>query len=735
MPIRSRIKGSDLYLRQSEELMQNVKQLSGTARVLLLGWTLLCVGIFIAFPGRVSYIHWSNLIDFPRIITEIQRINFIQYLLDSTKAIAGVALFSVSCASLGLFILHFLKEKPFEQHYTGLDWFAYLGTGFIIGHGIFALLFMTLAGLYKITSVEVGISLFLGFILGFRHLKALLFRIYSRVKAGKNHFSLRTYDKILIGLACSILFLSLFLSTARISYDASAIYFSDAKITALTGRIHFFTNDTFVASVFQTAIQFTALIQLFGDQAARLFSWICGATIIIFALALAEKLELSGRAKILSLAMLISSTSFLDLLGDGKVDLISFMPALAAVYWMVARFRRQGQDKSGLLIIGFLSGLSIVARPFNAFLLAIFILLFYFQTVLLQKDKNKTARNKLPHFLQTLIWISIGAVGLGIYHLFANWMIFRDPFAFMSSVSNINPATGPWNYKPGQLLTVRLLYPLAVSFDNTPQSLGNISPLFIAFLPALFLGSIREKIGLKKITGIILSASIVTLIAWIFTFFTVTEIRYVFFLWIILYYPVSELLAALLNNSDRYFNYFESGLVIALLIFINLRTIFISINAYSPIDSQGNPHCYDKVFCEYLAPINQTAGQGDRVLTLGAYRYYLRTDLFSCSTNNEEYSLLHDLSHQNPDAFWAEVYREGYSYIAYENEYTVRHLQFGMIPSPNNTPSWMQLQPLYGRSGDAVISYQIKVTNPPIEKEESCRRNADGVWQVTNTLQ
>ena len=713
--------------------MQNTKLPSRINRDLILAWSTLCIFVFIVFPGRASFIYWSNLVDLPFLLKKFQRIDLIFYSINLLGAFVGVVLFSIAYVSLGLFVIKSLNGKIFERLPSDLARSAYLGTGFLVGHGIFSLLFITLAGLYRITSTEVIISLSLGFLLGLRQLKAPGVWIHSKIKAWKMDFAAPSRDGILIGLVCCALFFSLFLSAARISYDSTAIYFSDAKITALTGQLRFFTNDTFVASVFQTAIQFTALIQVFGDQAARLFSWVCGIVVIIFSLALAEELGLSKQARVLLAAMLVSSTAFLDLFGDGKVDLISFAPAISALYWMVVQYRSQRQDKFYFLLIGFLSGLSIVARLFNAFLLAVFIFLFYSQTAVFQKDSTATLANKLSKFLQILGWISAGAIGLGIFHLFVNWMIFQNPFAFISNIANINPATGPWDYNPKQLLATRLLYPFVVSFKNTPQSLGNISPLFVVSLPIFFLKDIRNSVKLQAITKIVLFAAAVSLILWIFVFFTITEIRYVFFLWIILYYPASEFLAAFLNSHDRYFNYLQFGLIALLLVFINFRAAFISIDAYSPVDSRGNPHCYDRIFCEYLAPINQNAGQGDRVLTLGAYRYYLRTDLFSCSTTDQEYGVLRDLSYRKDSgAFWTEVYRRGFKYIAYENDYTIRHLRFGMIPGPQNMPDWIQLQPLYGNDRNVVIAYRISAINPPIKEERTCQQNANGVWTATD---
>jgi hypothetical protein len=324
----------------------------------------------------------------------------------------------------------------------------------------------------------------------------------------------------------------------------------------------------------------------------------------------------------------------------------------------------------------------------------------------------------------------MGAIGLGIYHLFANWMILGNALGFLSSISKINQANGPWDADPNQLLALRLLYPLVTAFRNTPQSLGNISPMVVAFLPALFMPSIRKSIKVSNELGGLSVISAITLLIWIFSVFTVVEIRYVMFLWIILFMPVAEIISNIFEDNDAVFKNIGAGTVFVLLAFIIFRTVFMSLNTYSPLDRRGNPQCYDFLLCNYLRSINEEASPGDRVLTLSAYRYYLRTDLFACSTTHEEYDILQELSYKNPEGFWAEVYRQGYQYIAYENDYTTRHLEFGLTPAPQNTPGWITLERMDKSPTDLVTAYKVNIVGDvPAAREKYCIKN-NGVWLV-----
>lgn len=171
-------------------------------------------------------------------------------------------------------------------------------------------------------------------------------------------------------------------------------------------------------------------------------------------------------------------------------------------------------------------------------------------------------------------------------------------------------------------------------------------------------------------------------------------------------------------------------MIAILMAFSIARVALISINTYSPLDMQGNPQCNNFIFCDFLKPVNDTAPRGVRILTLNAFRYYLRTDLFTCSTVSDEYQALRQTSLQSADAFWEEVYRQGYGYIAFENEYTTRHLHIEFSSAVGNIPSWMELVQIYESPGKEVAAYKINIIGDvPVPREKTCMQN-NGVWKV-----
>ena len=698
--------------------MQTSRRFPDISITFSLLWIISVLSIFVYFPARISYLQWSNLRDLPLFFDKTGQINIAQFSLDVLAAFTGLIFFSLAATSLGFFLMRISKlNKTLNLSPT----LPILATYFLVGHGILSLVFYTLAGLYKITSPITVFILLVALLSGAKGLITTIKALFHLPRLENKQ------EQILFWVSVLITFSTLLLTSARISYDSSAIYFSDAKITAYTGQIYFFTNDTFVASVFQTAIQFAVMIQAFGDQSARMLSWIFGLVIIIISLALGKEVGLSKTAKLFLLILLLTSTSFVDLFGDGKVDLMSTAPAIAAIYWITIQNKAQSTNKSVFILIGFLAGLAIVGRPFNIFTLGLFFALYFLQVNFLH---NKPSPAGLLNFFESLAWIGIGAIGLGAFHLFANWMLFGSPLAFVSSLSNINPSSGPWDFDPKQMLMLRLFYPLAATFRNTPQSLGNISPLAMAFLPTLLLGGVRKRLNLSRELIKLAGIGLITLLAWIFTFFTVVEIRYVFFLWILLFLPIAEIISRVLESGDRLFQGTSFSLIILLSGFIAFRAIFISLDSYSPVDHQGNAKCSDFLLCDYLTSVNKAAQPGDRVLTLSAYRYYLRSDLFACSTKHKEYELLQESSTQSTDSFWEEVYRQGYSYLVYENDYASRHLMLGFVPGPENIPDWVQLERIDTSNSNLVAAYKIHYTKSPVVRLNSCQMNNQGIWVV-----
>lgn len=694
--------------------MQKNKNREFLGSIVLLIWSTISLVLFIRFPGSLSYVQGASLDDFAILPEKLSQVPFLTYLLDTLVAFIGMAFFGASSVSLGMKLTNIFGLDEHIKNNSQVRISVLLSTYLLIGNAVFSLIFSALASVSHLSATYSVILMGLGLLFGLAHFRELPIST-SRLNAG--------HGKILIVLSVAILTVSIFQSAARLSWDASAVYFSSAKLTALEHQVEYYTVSSFVISTLHSTIQYSAVMQVFGDQSARMISWLFGVVNISVALALAELIGTSKKSQYILPALILTSTAFLDLMGDGKVELLSSAYSLIAVYWMVFKARDSHQIQILYLLSGFFIGIACILRPYNVFLLGVFVFIHSVQQFL-------TRQLSVSQFVQRMAWMALGAIGFALYHFLLNKIILGSPFAFWASVTNMNPTNGPWDFNPKTIWMHRSLYPFVVTYRNNGASLGNITPLVVAFLPALAASDIRKKINIQKQAVQLTISAGITLLSWVILFFSIVEVRYVMFLWIILFIPVAEIITSALETNSLLIRNTAKWGTVFLMVFIFVRSVYISLSTYSPVDHKNNPQCSDSVLCNHLAPINKIANEGERVLTLSAYRYYLRNDLFACSTTAEEYRELRELSYTDIEAFWREVYRMGYSYVAYENNYAEGHLRFSYAPF-SNPPKWVNLSTIIITSSEwKIVSYRLNNNNPPVNIETVCRQDESGIWRL-----
>ncbi|GAB4397706.1 MAG: hypothetical protein OHK0031_17560 [Anaerolineales bacterium] len=680
---------------------------------LLLAWLTMALSLY-AWISRVSYLQGFLFPGVAIFAAQLARITPSIYFLDLLRAFGGMTVFALAALALGLSFLprHFLSKAP--PLTRGV-------IAFIFGEILFSLFFLTVLRLWKLPPWLTAAALALSLLLGFPALR----RFFRSLPPPVFPAGLRRADRILLVLALSLFALGLTLSSARLGYDAVAEYFSHAKIMALTSLpVFFYPKDSFVVSSFHPGILLTAQIQLFGDQSARMISWLNGAALLLLTWALGERLSLSPRARLCALLLLVTSTAFLDLTGDGKIELIVTAPILAAVYLSLTQERPFSDPGEGVLL-GLLAGFAIISRPYNIFLVPLFAtLLFLFAP---EFSWRKTFQAIFPLSLSSLspylaVFFSIFA--LGLFHLWQNWLWLGSPLAPLTYARELNSGLWQWQFDPSLVTTLKWFYPLTLTFFNTPQSLGNISPLFVGFLPFLLLPALRRGVSLSPQLRALLLAALLTLLIWVIFFFTVVEIRYVLFLWIFLFLPAGQLIESALEHGGRLLR----PLMALLLLFLGLRMLLVALGTYSPLDASGQARCYDVPLCTFFQPVNEIAAPGERVFVLNAYRYYLRPDLFACSSRADEYPALESLARQNAPDFWEQLYSQGFHYVIFEHNFAEFRSRFGVIPSPENIPAWLKVMPL-AYSEDMAV-YRLQADTAPAAPTSLCRQSADGAWQL-----
>lgn len=695
------------------------------ARFFLLAWIILWILAFMFIPSRVDFIHGGRLGDFNDFPQKLALFKPAAAITDVIRSFGAASLLTYAYTVLGSFVFSLSSREYYSDKKPSYsEWIAIVSTSFILGHAIFSFIFLLLGVNHLFDAKYLWMVLITGTVIGARSLNSLYGKLPPITNARISDWWNQVRYKGIFILTISILLAGLFYTNTRLSYDAAAFYFSDEKLTSLGGGINFFQNDSFIASSFQTGITYAALITLAGDQAARMYSWVNGLIIIFFSFTIAKKLGLSLQASLISGALLLTSTAFVDLTGDGKIDLISTVPAMAAVYWTIVNIK--GQYKSVAFLTGVMTGIAIVSRPFNAFLVCLFIGTHYILSFLSTKDKPEQLA-----IIKVIPLLGIGIILPAISHIIVNQFILGDPLSFLRNLQVANSSNWQWTFDKDNLWTIRLLYPFALTIINIPQSNGNISPLFVAFLPVLFN---RAVINVFKELPILLrtvTAAIITLVIWNIVLFTVFEIRYVLFLWAIIYIAFAVAIEETLSASDRFLGKFFELTIIVVLLFATARMAYIVVDTYSPVDKTNTPHCTDHDLCAILDPINQNALLGERVFTLSAFRYYLRPDLLACSSRHDEYRSLQVLANNDIENFWVELYKYGFKYITFESRYSKIHMGFNFFPENDSVPDWMHLELLSIYPSNSA-SYEIIVNKPPIFMQKQCTQTSSGIWLLSD---
>lgn len=675
----------------------------------IVSWFLLSASLFI-FISRNDYLrvlilnHWSDLAVLSQASVPWR------FWGDTILALGSLLLFLLSLAGWGWLLLRLLKlQHPF--------FYFQLITAFLAGEIFLSIVLLILSDRGALSPAWSWGILLGGLIPG-----AFLFKqsVQFIHKVRKIYRDLNGEARGLLFTLALVPLAALFYASSRLTYDSNVIYFSQAKIIAMTGRaILFHPTDRFLVSALHASILFTPIIQTFGEQAARMLTWAHALVVALAGYWIAGRLGLTLRARLYFLTILLTTTAFIDLSGDGKIDLIVLAVLTTAIGWMLHAL---GEPRPrSFLLIGIFLGWAIVTRPYNAVLVLLFLLPFYlFWTW--ENVRSAGWKNGLRRTL-TLLWMIPPILAFGIFYLFLNARWLGAALAPLEYVGKID--WSPWlPFDPRYMNVVRLLYPLVITFLNLPPTMGNLSPIVVGVLPFLLFRRVRSALGLSTEARYVFFSALLALASWVSLSFTILEIRYVLFLWLLLFLLAAQILEKGMQSLQEGYRRVFQITIHVLLIFVAARSLLISLVTYSPIAPNGQAQCSYDPFCTFFNPLNDRATPGERIFVLHGYRYYLRPDLFACSSQTAEYAPLRELASKDGSAFWAELYRQGFRYVTYELHFAEAHAHFPPLPSPHEAPPWLKV------SQWNVAIYELQPIDPPFQPLKRCEQDAQGRWMV-----
>lgn len=624
--------------------------------------------------------------------------------------------YSIACLGVGLLLLKLLARQIEQVERVSAG--TILATGFILGQGVLASLwlFLALAGWFSIE--VVGILCFLFAVAGLYLGRGLFSRLQTQMGSIWHELREDTWGWQLIAGLTVVLCLLWFTSLARpLAGDGVAFYLVLGKIIAYSHRLIPMPGyETYTNIGLQGELHFAALMVLHSPEAAKLFSWPTISMAGIMLAALGRIAGMGRRGQWLTLSILFSSSALIWLSGWGKVDLFATPLGLAACYWAVQfRFAR---TKMALFLTGLFSGFSIVAKLSYAPVMVPTIgllVLWGYETEFRNKSQWRSA---LRSFVSGSMVILAGLILALLPHLVKNGLLFHNPIAPIGS-DGIGWLEQNWF---GPVVTRRIVftYPLALTYGSYFAQGGNLSPLILAFLPLAFYLP-RPRSLLNSPLAMITLAGLTGTIVWVLYTPSVLAPRYIL--------AVLLLLVLLPARSAEYISLHDQkprllawAVIVATVVSLSAVGLYFLNHVFFPNGTiqyltRTIDECdRDGEYCKALAAINRRAGPGERVYSANYYRYWLRPDLLQCVSASDDYA-----------QDWLTLYQQGFRYLVVDRSTHGVVLENLEMQSP---PAWLELKLLH--AGERLTVYELIYNEPPTSPLRTCRQTKPRAWDVVD---
>ncbi len=631
--------------------------------------------------------------------------------------------YSMACFGTGILVLQLVTAgvNRIERISAG----TVLATGFILGQGILASLwlFLALAGWFSIQ--VVGILCFVFAVAGVYFGRNLFSDFKNQIVSIWRELREETWGwQFVAGLTVTLCLLWATSLGRPLAGDGSAFYFALGKLIAFSHRLIPLPGyEMFMNVGLLGELHFAALMVLHSPEAAKLFSWPTIVMAGIMLVSLGRATGMGRRGQWLTLSMLFSSSAVVWLSGDGKVDLFAAALGLAAFYWAVQiRFAR---TKWILFLTGLFSGFSIVAKlsyaPVIVPTIALLVLWGY-ATELKTKDQWQSALRSLIGSGAILL---IGVLLAFLPHFVKNSLLFHNPISPFGS-GNSGWYSQVW-YGPEVTRHILLTYPLALTYGSFWAQYGNLSPLLLAFLPLMFYLP-RPRPFFSSILVCLTLIAVVGIVAWTLYSPSVFSPRYILaVLLLLILLPARS--AEYASMSDQKPRLLAAGVLFSTIVTLISTGLYLVDYVFLPGDSVQHltgaaDECgRDGDVCRAIDKINQTAEAGSRVYLASFQHYWFRGDLLQCLSAAQD-GFLEDLESEQ---LWLKLYEKGFDFLLIDSS---THVYMFERLDLENLPAWVKLKPVYEKAPFFV--YELNFNDPPtmIQPAVCQRLSTSTIWKV-----
>jgi len=520
----------------------------------------------------------------------------------------------------------------------------------------------------------------------------------------------------------------------RTGHDAAAFYmvvgklFSSAKkLTLLRGY------ESFMSIGLHGEFHYAALMTLGSARAAKLFVWPISLAGVLLLTALARRAGAGRRGQWFVLGMVFSSSAYVLLIYDGKVDLFGAVMAIAAVYWVMYLYTNR--DFGVLALTGMFTGFAVVAKiSYLPLLIPSIIIIIVLRHIIYSENQQQLLLRSWISLLSKLFIIGLFVSLPIIIHLLKNWILLGEPLAPFYYFSGQVFATSNWTeqswFSPDITRRIILSYPLALIYGHYPMQYGTMSLMMLAFLPLVLLMPKTHEI-IKSISAQLFFMGFFGIVIWLILRPSVFAPRYNLYAFLLLI-PLPAIWAEYVTKNEAKPAWLTRVIAVSSIVVICLA--IITLHYLGPRGTAryllgripessicGNAH-------HTSINLNKETEPGDRVLSLTYFTYWYRDDLLQCMSTSMEQSRI--ISSPTPQQAWALVYKLGFKYIIY-NQST--HSSIMNKIDLKQIPEWLLVEEIYNEEDYRI--YRLTSKDNQHKRLVSTREIRPSVWQVYDIIE
>lgn len=444
--------------------------------------------------------------------------------------------------------------------------------------------------------------------------------------------------------------------------DAVAYYIPVARSVAQSGRLGLTWVNYAPYFSFGAEAHMALMWKAAGEPGITLYGYVVALAALGVTYGLARAGGLTGAAAAVTPLVLLSMGAFQDAVGGGKVDLAAAVPGAASLLVALGAVWR-GLPRRAFVVAGLLAGFSVTAKISNALLLPVLgVALVWFWVERAQERRRLVQA--------ALIFTAAFAAAMSV-HVYKSWAMLGEPlvpFVSLKAWSGLPDWASNATKVVGMIAAQRTLsnldlalLPLTWTYVDRPWMGGNISPLYLAFLP---LGLALRWPGRMKLYAAMAVAAVA---AWFVVSPFTLQTRYHFIGLFVLAAPVGWVAGAYLRRPEtRRYVWIALGLAIALGLVgaRKVRHVPGLLTGGLTRDAYFAKYSWQAPFAAFGAWVRDHVPAGDRLYltrTAWYYAYFLGDDVLARSQTNDEALVVYRLD-WSPEV-WRDLYQRGFRYV------------------------------------------------------------------------